>query len=111
MVNGEFILNNFGAQESDIVYKIRKNETTIYFVLLELQSKNDKMMAYRVLEYMLEIWRKYANRKLKLPLIIPCVLYTGKSKWTGSRNFNKLVENYKDYKKIIPNFEYIDRYT
>ena len=58
----------------------------IYFILLELQSKVDNMMPYRILEYMVEIWRKDRknNKNKELPLIVPCVLYTGKSKWTKS---------------------------
>ena len=113
MVNGEYILNNFDSQVSDIVYKITKNEEDVYFVLLELQSKNDEMMAFRVLEYMLEIWRRHKNNYFnsyedkRLPLIIPCVLYTGKTKWTGKRNFRELVKNYEKFEKIVPSFEYI----
>jgi len=115
LVSGEYILNNFSTRHSDVVYKIRKKEREFYFVLLELQSKNDKFMSFRLLEYMVEIWRRYIKDKeiiskskvYNLPLIIPCVLYTGKSKWNSSKNFNKLFKDNKLFEKIIPSYEYV----
>jgi len=109
LVNSEYILSSFSSRESDILYKIKTEEKEFYFVLLELQSSVDKLMAFRILEYMVEIWRRnIVNKQTKeLPLIIPCVLYNGKQKWNKSKNFQDLFRDNKTYEKIIPQFEYI----
>lgn len=62
-------------------------------------------MPYRLLEYMFEIWRRF-EKKDKLPIIIPCVLYTGQAKWNVG-NFRSLFDGDDSLKKYIPNFEYI----
>ena len=65
---------------SDLVYRVRIQGKEMYFFLLELQSTVDKKMPYRLLEYMFEIWRRF-DKKDKLPIIIPCVVYTGHPRW------------------------------
>ena len=77
LADKEFIMPNMHEARADLIYRV-KNED-IYFILLEFQSTKDRKMPYRLLSYMLEIWRKY--EKEKLPVVIPCVLYTGKEKW------------------------------
>ena len=45
-------------EESDLVYKVRINGREVFFyILLELQSTVDYQIPYRLLQYMLEIWR------------------------------------------------------
>ena len=52
--NSSFITQDFKAKESDLVYK--KKEEDIFF-LMEQQSKIDYSMAYRILNYCIEIIR------------------------------------------------------
>lgn len=85
-----YITKHFKYRETDIIYKIKGEE--IYF-LVEHQTKVDYSMAYRVLNYSLEIIRsvvegKETNRaSFKYPKVIPIVLYTGKQKWTPRKSF------------------------
>ena len=68
------------TRESDIVYEINHNELKMYvFVLLEHQGKVNFLMVFRMLEYMVRIWRnriKEAGKKIserkeyKLPPIV-----------------------------------------
>lgn len=57
----------------------------VCFYLLELQSTVDFQMPYRLLLYMVEIWRtvlkdtdakEAARKNFKLPAIVPCVFKT-----------------------------------
>lgn len=101
----EFIMQNAHNVTADVVYRIRLNEKNMYFFLLEFQSIVDKRMPYRLLEYMFEIWRR-ENDKSKLPVIVPCVLYTGKARWRV-KDFKSLFDCKEELKKYIPNFEYV----
>ena len=89
LVQKSFILHDFRHQEADLVYRIRLADEDIYFyMLLELQSTVDPMMPFRLLMYMVEIWRNFIFNESKssirarvtLPVIVPCVLYNGKNK-------------------------------
>ena len=96
LVDKSFILPDFKDKEADLVYKVKMDGGDVYFYLLELQSSVDFQMPYRLLLYMVEIWRtvlkdtdsKEAERKdFKLPVIVPCVLYNGNDNWTAVRSF------------------------
>ncbi len=58
-INKSFILQDFKGKEADIVYRVKIDGREVFFyILLELQSTVDFQMPYRLLQYMLEIWRK-----------------------------------------------------
>ena len=57
-INKSFILQDFKGKEADIVYRLKIDGREVFFyILLELQSTVDYQMPYRLLQYMLEIWR------------------------------------------------------
>jgi hypothetical protein len=96
-VDKSFILQDFAGKEADIVYRCRLGGQDVFFyVLLELQSSVDQQMPWRLLQYMLEIWRNWMNDTeagikkrigFRLPPIVPVVLYNGKHRWTAQRSF------------------------
>ena len=100
----DFITRSFIAQESDIVYKLKNKKV---FVLIEHQTKIDYSMAYRILNYQIEIIRncveekKVKNKVYKHASVIAIVLYTGKSRWTASKDFKEIQENLYDYSMQI----------
>lgn len=106
----EFITLNFDRRESDLIYEIKLEKRNIFFILIELQSKVDKTMSYRMLNYMIEIWRKWdknrnPNENFILPQIVPCVLYNGKSRWNAPLELKALYGNTtEDY---LLNYRYI----
>ena len=69
-IDKSFIMKGFKKQESDILYKVPligepKKEIFLY-VLIEHQSTVDFAMPFRVLCYLVEIWRDfYKNKKKK----------------------------------------------
>lgn len=111
LADKDFILPNIYETRADLVYRVKGEN--IYFILLEFQSTEDKKMPYRLLSYILEIWRRYSEKE-KLPVVIPCVLYTGNTKWEV-KTLRSLFEVSKEIEKYIPDFEYIlidvNRYT
>ncbi len=114
----KYITKNYNERESDIVYKIK--EKSIFF-LIEHQSKIDKNMPFRILEYSIEIMREELKRlkgqkykgNFKYPQVIPIVIYTGSRKWDISESLNERQEHLEGYNK--ENFKYnlidINNYT
>lgn len=116
-IDRSFILEDFKGKELDLIYKVRVGRKDIFlYLLMELQSTVDYQMPYRLLQYMLEIWRailkdtdkKVARRKsFKLPAIIPCVLYNGRYNWTAETSFRQILEKNDMFGKYALDFEYI----
>lgn len=112
LLDKEFITKEFGKQESDIIYEVKSKNKIIYFVLLEIQHKVDRKMAYRILNYMVEIWRKWeknrdTEEKFVLPKIIPCVLYNGEDKWTAPIELKGLYDDVGEEEDYLVNLKYI----
>ena len=115
LVNKSFVTSDYEETECDIVYKAQINDTeVIFYILLEFQSSIDYRMPLRLLFYMCEILRdhsKNANHKkndkhLKIPAIIPIVLYNGKQVWDVPNEFRKMTYNEKLFGNNILNFKY-----
>ncbi|MTI96911.1 MAG: Rpn family recombination-promoting nuclease/putative transposase [Firmicutes bacterium] len=86
-VDKSFILPDFQNREADLVYRITlADRDIIFYLLLELQATVDFTMPFRLLLYMVEIWRSFLLNKgknitgkdFRLPVIVPCVLYKWK---------------------------------
>lgn len=112
-----FVLPDFKRKEADLIYRVKLNgQDIVFYLLLELQSRVDFRMPYRLLLYQVELWRyllqnvehSLVNRKtFGLPPIIPIVLYNGKPKWTASRQLRNLFANAAMFDKELLDFEYI----
>lgn len=114
LIPRSFILQDFCHQEADMVYKLRLAGQDVYFyLLLELQSTVDSMMPFRLLMYMVEIWRHYwfnevgGKGSFSLPAIVPCVLYNGKGNWTAGTSFGRCQAGFALFKKHALDFNYI----
>ena len=103
--NNEFISKRYEKRISDIIYKEKEKE--IYY-LIEHQSRVDKNMPNRILEYCMELMRevKKNSREGTNPLIVPIVIYTGAKKWNVSENFSDTQKVEKKYKKFAINLKY-----
>ncbi|WP_346200975.1 Rpn family recombination-promoting nuclease/putative transposase [Caldifermentibacillus hisashii] len=99
---------------SDLVFRvvISGKEGYISF-LFEHKSYPDKAIAIQLLKYMAEIWGMKMKKEEvgELPIVIPLVVYHGKSKWRfplhlgGFLNgFEEMPQNVKEY---LPNFHYL----
>jgi len=116
-IDKSFILKDFREKEADLVYKVKLDDKEVFFyILLELQSTVDFQMPYRLLQYMMEIWRTILidtdkntpkRKDFKLPVIVPCVLYNGKDNWTVLRSFRETLEENEIFQEYILDFKYI----
>ncbi|WP_375333726.1 Rpn family recombination-promoting nuclease/putative transposase [Candidatus Tisiphia endosymbiont of Xenochironomus xenolabis] len=85
-----FIEPDLSETISDVLFSVKFNDQDGYiFLLLEHQSTVDKMMAFRLFKYMINICDRYLtnNHKAKrLPVIYPLIIYNGKKKYNASLN-------------------------
>jgi predicted transposase/invertase (TIGR01784 family) len=117
LVNKTYVQQDFSDKEADIVYRTRLGGTeVIFYVLLELQSTVDNTMPFRLLQYMVEIWRDvYKNtpekerkrKNFRLPPIVPAVLYNGKRGWTACRSFRDYQSGQEHFPGNLLDFTYI----
>ena len=115
--NNSFILQDFSEKEADIVYEANLNgRIIIFYVLLELQSKVDYRMPYRLLLYIAEILRHYYNhadvnerdnKDFKFPVVFPIVFYSGKDTWTVPLNLKEMFSDYTTFGDYVLNFKYM----
>jgi predicted transposase/invertase (TIGR01784 family) len=124
-VDKSYILQDFEKKESDLVYRVVLGEQqVVFYVLLELQSTVDNLMPYRLLEYMLEIWRDFfkntpqegtKSQDFRLPAIMPIVVYNGPSSWSVPTKFKEIISQYQRFGEYLVDFKYalidIHRYT
>lgn len=97
---------------SDLLFKAQINgcEGYIYF-LFEHKSYVTNDIALQLLKYMLNIWEaKYKKeKKEKLPIIIPIVVYHGKNSRHTKSTLGEMPEGYDELpdsvKRFVPNFQ------
>lgn len=115
-VDKSYITPDFSSKEADLVYRMKlKNQDVIFYLLMELQSTVDFTMPFRLLSYMIEIWRdllkdtppeKTFKKDFRLPAIIPIVLYNGEYNWTAPVSFKEMLCGYEEFDDQILNFSY-----
>ena len=105
--NNSYINQRFKNREADVVYRI-KNQNI--FLLIEHQTKIDKKMPIRLLEYSTEIMESaIEDKKYKTePRVIPIVLYTGKTKWNVNEDTKVSQQLFEEVKIIDGKFNLID---
>lgn len=101
-LDGSFISKKFKETFTDLLYGVRINNREVYVAFLwEHKSYKDKLVAFQVAGYIIDIWKEMIkNNKKELPVVIPIVVYHGEGKW-----------NYKtDIRQLIPDFEFLPDY-
>ncbi|MGU8220402.1 Rpn family recombination-promoting nuclease/putative transposase [Clostridium perfringens] len=115
LVNKSFISSDYEETESDIVYKAKiGGSEAIFYILLEFQSRVDYRMPLRLLFYMVEILREFSKNEnhdkndsnIKIPAVIPIVLYNGKQVWDVPSEFRKMFYNEEMFHNGVLNFTY-----
>ncbi|MDM8538136.1 Rpn family recombination-promoting nuclease/putative transposase [Desulfobacterales bacterium HSG17] len=108
--NKSYVDEKLREKHSDVIYKTKfKDSDAFLYILFEHQSKPDPMMVFRLLCYMVNIWKEYLDQNPKakcLPVIFPAVLYHGKTRWNVPRNFSGLLEGDDILSEYIPDFTY-----
>lgn len=105
--NRKFVTSKFKIKESDMIYKIANKNI---FIIIEHQSKIDKNMEMRILEYCCELMREVGkDENGKYPLIYPIVLYTGNEKWKVPKSIEQEENKYYNIpKQEYPKYNIVD---
>ena len=115
LVNKSYVTSDYEEIEADIVYKADINNNEVFFyILLEFQSTIDYRMPLRLLFYMCEILREYAvnakhkkhDKNIKVPAVIPIVLYNGDEVWNVPKQFRKMIYNEELFGNNVIDFKY-----
>jgi len=98
-----YIEPNLTKRLSDIVYKVdaKNNQEAFIYIACEHQSSVDQLMAFRLWKYTLLLAERHLDKKEKIPLIFPLVVYAGKAKYTAPRNLWSLFEYPELAKKLL----------
>ena len=92
-----YIEDSLKSRLSDIVYSLQtkpndagKTDTTLVYAIVEHQSSPDYWIALRLWKYSLLLLERHAQKKNKLPIILPLVVYNGKRKYSVPKNIWEL---------------------
>jgi hypothetical protein len=122
LLNRTFILDDFRKREADIIFKVpffspKDNGSiskVIIYILIENQSTVDRMMPFRMLSYMMQVWNMEMQEweSDNIPLrqryfrpILPVVFYTGSQHWESPLEMKQLVKIPDGLEMLIPQFK------
>ena len=97
-LSSEYVSDELRRRHGDVVWRLRLGGRWAYLlVLLEFQSRTDPLMALRIHEYTLGVYREVARNGsrgpgARLPAVLPVVLYNGASRWTAAAELGELIE-------------------
>jgi hypothetical protein len=108
--SNEFVDTALGNSQSDLLFSAQLDgQTVLLYVLLEHQSRNDRRMTYRVLRYLMRIWKRHLEQVGEpLPLIIPLVVSHAPGGWTAPVHFHEMFSpspaSLEGVEQLIPGF-------
>ena len=71
------------------------DKEVLLYLLLEHQSTDDPLMAFRVLVYLVRIWERHVRERphaTRLPAIVPMVVHHSAEGWTSPTSFPALID-------------------
>ena len=84
---GSFVDEALKWRHSDVLFTAPLDgHDAFVYVLVEHQSSDDPLMAFRMLRYVTRIWDQYERdhpKARRLPAVIPLVVYQGDDHWTS----------------------------
>jgi hypothetical protein len=116
-VNRTFIPADLHKHEADLLYRVpfRTGQSEVWvYLLVEHQSRPDRLMGLRVLSYMVQMWdlqrQRWEQERLsaaqrRLAPIVPLVFYTGKRRWSGVPGLDAVMGAPAALQRFIPRHE------
>ncbi|MBU1171552.1 MAG: Rpn family recombination-promoting nuclease/putative transposase [Proteobacteria bacterium] len=108
---GSFVEKDLKEFHSDLLYKVKTNGGSAYiYFLFEHKSYPDSLIHLQLLKYMIGIWDLgiKQNKRKHLDIIVPLVMYHGKTIWNSPENFGGLFTGTPDIAQMyIPDFQYL----
>ncbi len=114
-VPGSFVDDALRWRHSDVLFTAPLDgHDAFVYVLVEHQSSDDPLMAFRVLRYVTRIWDQYEREHPKarrLPAIIPVVVYQGDGHWASPVQLLDVIDLDPDARQqmqtYLPRFEFL----
>ena len=115
LVPGSFVDEDLTDRHCDVLMRTRfAGREAFVFTIIEHQSRPDRMMPLRMVEYMVKVWRRYRRdhpNSKRLPLILPLVVYEGERKWAYSTQLSDLIdvdpELAEPAERFMPRFAFV----
>jgi predicted transposase/invertase (TIGR01784 family) len=112
---GSFVDRALRGRHSDLLFTARCGDKDVYlYLLLEHQSTDDPLMAYRLLVYLVRIWERHVREHrgvTSLPAILPLVVHHSKHGWTSPTSFAALYDLEPDalaaFAAHLPDFHFL----
>ena len=88
-VSGSFVDVTLQWRHSDLLFTVPLRDddrAALVYVLVEHQSSDDPLMAFRMLRYVVRIWDRYLTdhpEATRLPAVIPLVVHHNRRPWTS----------------------------
>jgi hypothetical protein len=118
-VRTSFVLRDYRHVEADVVLrapllrksKDQKRRSITIYILIEHQAEPDPMMPFRVLEYVVQIYKAQARQwrrrhssfaGLRLRPVLPVVFYTGTRRWENLGRLVDLIDLGEEFEAVIP---------
>ena len=114
-VPGSFVDEALRWRHSDVLFTAPLDGRDAFvYVLVEHQSSDDPLMAFRVLRYVTRIWDQYEREHpgaRRLPAVIPLVVYQGPNRWTSPVQLLEVIDLDPDgrqaVQRCLPRFEFL----
>jgi predicted transposase/invertase (TIGR01784 family) len=113
---GSFVDEALKWKHADLLFTVSTmdGQDAFVYVLMEHQSTDDPLMAFRVLRYVTRIWDRYLEehpRARRLPAVIPFVVHNGRGRWTSPVQLPDLIDlgpaDKKAMETYLPRFEFL----
>jgi predicted transposase YdaD len=114
-VPGSFVDEALKWRHSDVLFTAPLDGRDAFvYVLVEHQSSDDPLMAYRVLRYITRIWDQYEREHpnaRRLPAVIPLVVYQGPGRWASPVQLLDVIDlgpdGRQEMQAWLPQFEFL----
>lgn len=112
---GSFVDPELAQRHTDLLFSVhaRGGEQLLVYVLLEHQSRSDRLMPYRLLVYQVRIWERWRrdhDEAQRLPAIVPVVLYHGEQPWSAPQSLEHLVDIPAGIREVLRSYVPTSRY-
>lgn len=121
-VQTTFVQSDYRHVESDIVLvaPLRRAKTKrmlrrlLIYILIEHQSRPDRLMPLRSLDYTLQVFRYQVREwskthrsfsRIRFDPVLPVIFYTGTLRWDSPGRLVDLVDLGEQFQSMIPSFE------
>ena len=108
--NRSYVDERLREKHSDIVYETRiRGKRAFLYILFEHRSRPDHRIVFRLLCYMVNLWREFPEQNpgaKTLPPVLPAVLHHGERRWNAPRKLSEIVETADGLEAYVPDFRY-----